>query len=383
MILGVDAQLLCDPNVRGTGIGRMLLELLPELAAQLDEHQLVLFSNYAGLDHLLNGRGRRVPSTWPTASLPGRLVWEQTVLPSLLKREHTQVLFSPSYTSPLAARCPTVVMVPEVAPMFTPRHLRPALRARVRRRLCAAAIQKARAVLTISQYSARRICEAFSAAPCRVHVIRLGSPPQDFVARAAWRLPERVAPPAYLLGGGMIQPRKNLPLLIEAYARIADLVRHDLVLAGPPSWGTAAVRAALERTAVSHRVHFLGAVSDAWLPALYRRATAFVFPSLEEGFGLPVLEAFACGTAVVAARAGAIQEVCGDAALLFDPRDAGQLAGLLLDVIRDPVLRTEYVLRGERRAAAFSWARAARTLRDVLVEAAEVVEAGHASQQRV
>ncbi len=169
----------------------------------------------------------------------------------------------------------------------------------------------------------------------------------------------------YCLFVGNLEPRKNLPTLIQAFAevrrRLAPTGRApQLVLAGTRAWFHAGIFRAVEQHQLGDDVVFTDYVPLADLPALYAGATCFVFPSLYEGFGLPVLEAMAAGAPVVAARAGSIPEVAGDAALLVDAHTPGELAAAIESVLTDPALRERLVLRGRARAAEFEWNAVAR-----------------------
>jgi glycosyltransferase involved in cell wall biosynthesis len=169
----------------------------------------------------------------------------------------------------------------------------------------------------------------------------------------------------YCLFVGNLEPRKNLPRLIEAFAqaraRGAAAVRaHQLVLAGRRGWLYDGIFRAVEAHGLAGEVVLTDYVAPADLPALYAGATCFVFPSVYEGFGLPVLEAMACGTPVIASRVGAIPEVAGDAALLVDNSHAGALAAAIETVVTDEGLRAELAARGRSRVGAFAWDDVAR-----------------------
>ena len=160
-------------------------------------------------------------------------------------------------------------------------------------------------------------------------------------------------PGPYVLSLGSIEPRKNLSTLLAAWPRVADR-RPELTLALAGAANKIYGHIGVD-PATLPRVKLLGYVDDADLPALYGAAEAFVFPSVYEGFGLPPLEAMACGTAVVCSDATALPEVVGDAALLTDPRDADAIADAVVTVTDDPALRRSLADRGRARAAKFSW----------------------------
>lgn len=164
----------------------------------------------------------------------------------------------------------------------------------------------------------------------------------------------------YLLYVGGINARKNIAGLFEAYARVRE--RHpdvQLVVGGKRQWATGPIDTALTRLKLEAHVHFTGYIPDEDLPALYSAAEAFVFPSLYEGFGLPPLEAMACGAPTITSNVSSLPEVVADAALTVDPYDVGALAAAMLRVLGDAALRDDLRRRGVARAAQFSWGRAA------------------------
>lgn len=206
------------------------------------------------------------------------------------------------------------------------------------------AAQGAAAVITISEHARRGIVERLGVLPERVHAISLGVDHERFGVDG----PRRDDLGDYVLYPANAWPHKNHDNLLRAWAGVRDL---SLVLTGQPHG----------RTFDQERVVHLGHVPASDMPALYRGARAVVFPSLFEGFGLPVIEAMACGTPVAASRRGALAEVAGDAAVLFDPIDPKAIAAAVLRAAGDPSLRA----RGLHRAAGFTWERAARAHHDV------------------
>ena len=174
------------------------------------------------------------------------------------------------------------------------------------------------------------------------------------------------AQPPYVLYVGAVEARKDLPTLLRAFARLrAAFPRLTLVVAGRVRFKATDVTQTLAALDIASAVRFTGFVPDEDLPALYGAAAAFCFPSLYEGFGLPVLESMACGTPVVCTRASSLPEVAGGAALLFEPRDDAALAEHLARILSDPSLAEDLRRRGLARAATFSWARTAEATRAV------------------
>jgi alpha-1,3-rhamnosyl/mannosyltransferase len=229
--------------------------------------------------------------------------------------------------------------------------------------------RRADVVITFSEYTRGRYVHHTGADPERVRVIPHGvdarfgivDPVRIEEVRGRHALGDR-----YLLYVGQLSSRKNLVRVLEAYSRIDPGVR--LVCAGPRSRGHETIDAAHRRLELSDRVQFLGPVPDETLPALYAGALAHVLLSLDEGFGLPVLEAFSAGTPVLASNRGAIPEVAGDAAVLVDPTDVDAMSQAMQQLVEDAAHRDDLRRRGKARAAEFTWRRAARATLDVYRE---------------
>ncbi|MBM3460424.1 MAG: glycosyltransferase family 4 protein, partial [Armatimonadetes bacterium] len=175
----------------------------------------------------------------------------------------------------------------------------------------------------------------------------------------------------YVLSLCHIHPRKNLPRLVRAWNRIAGRVPHQLVLVGKQGWGNEELNQAISGASPGHEPVFTGYVADGDLPFLYAAADLFVYPSLYEGFGLPPLEAMACGTPVLTSSVSSLPEVVGDAALLVNPYDEGALARALEELLADSARRRQLSEAGLNRAAGFSWERCARATIQVYREVAQ------------
>jgi glycosyltransferase involved in cell wall biosynthesis len=229
-----------------------------------------------------------------------------------------------------------------------------------------AAARRAHAIVVPSRSTADDLSSATGIDVSRVHVVPLAAadprePPDD----ADGTLRRLDVPQPYLLFVGTLEPRKNLVTLLRAYRRAAAAgIPHALVLAGPPGWGMDALGRELA-VGGPGRVEHTGALTPEDLEVVYRRAWAFVYPSLYEGFGLPVLEAMARGIPVVASNSSSIPEVAGDAAVLVDPRSVDELAGAITRVATDAELAARLSIEGRRRAAGFSWEETARRTLEV------------------
>ncbi len=220
------------------------------------------------------------------------------------------------------------------------------------------------AVITVSEASKADIVRCLQVAPDKIHVIHQGVGPAYRPApaqaveriRARYRLPD-----PYILFVGSADKRKNLAGLLRAVAALKETGRSEwLAVAGPAKRDYPELLPLLQELNLEEEVVFLGFVVEADLPALYSGAALFVFPSLYEGFGLPALEAMACGTPVICSNSSSLPEVVGDAAVTVDPRDIGGLARSMQQVLADAGLRHDLRRRGLARAQGFTWARTAR-----------------------
>jgi glycosyltransferase involved in cell wall biosynthesis len=278
----------------------------------------------------------------------------------------------PDARVPRLGTVPLVATVHDVFSLDSTEYADAAFREKKRRAYADLAARAAR-LLFVSSHARDRFLAHVPVPEERVRVVPHGVDPRfaaaDPAAAAAAR--RRLGlPPEYLLFLGQVSRRKNAVRILEALATLSPSSTPPLVLAGPETHGAEEVREAHARLRLGDRARFLGHVAEADLAALYLGARALVFASLDEGFGLPALEAFACGVPVLASTAGALPETCGDAALLVDPLDAGAIAGGLRRLLDDGALARDLAARGRRRAAAFTWEATARRTLEVYREVA-------------
>lgn len=370
MMLAVDGREFVPGRV--TGIGRFLGGLLHEIARNRPHLQAVVVA----------GRQESIPVAAPhlrVLRLPPRptLYWDQVLLPRVLRQGKATVFFSPYYKAPLRAPCPTVVTIHDLIPVHFPGHRRASSRlfAAAFRRWAAILARRAAAVITDSIHSKRDLLAILGLDAARVHVIPVGVAeefqpdlPAEAVAAAAARYGIHWP---YILAVGNFLPHKNLPRLVEAYSLLPTALRGavHLVLAGNPG-GHGPARPVDRATLIRPGVVLPGFIAPEDLPLLYAGATALVCPSLAEGFGLPVLEAMACGTPVVCARAGALPEVAGDAAVYMDPSDVQSISSGLQRIVEDEGLRCDLAARGLARARLFEARKTAARLADLLEQIA-------------
>jgi glycosyltransferase involved in cell wall biosynthesis len=356
LTLGIDARAAAEVPA---GRGRVVRELLAALAG-LPEAAGVRFRLYAREPWA--GAPSDPALQWVPSSLPDPLWHLVTALRAT--RECDAFLSTNSYLTAWFTRVPTIVLVHDLV-AFVDGASAQSRAARIERATIARAMRRAAGLQCVSEATRSDLIARFPRVAPRAFSVPLAadarfhaaSPDPSILARHDLR------PHRYVLAVGTLEPRKNLPRLISAWTRVDDGIRGDAVLAlvGPRGWDDDATLASA-RAAGS--VRLLGHVPDDDLPALYAGSACFAYPSLYEGFGLPVLEAMAAGSPVVTSSISSLPEVAGDAALLVDPRDEPAITRALERLLADPVLAQELCARGRARAAMFSWERfATETLR--------------------
>lgn len=365
---------------QGAGVGRATREAVTALAARPEPLDLRLFYTpeatpvaRAGERWLaeLADRSERVrvrrlpfPARW-TARLWLRL---RLPLPAELVTGRVDLLLAPDFVAPPTAWARTIVTIHDLSYLAVPQYADPGLR----RYLSGAvprSLRRAAHVVAVSETTRREAIERLGLTPDRVSVVYNGVDPAfrplppatvDEVRRRL-ALPER-----FILTLGTLEPRKNHLGLIQAFAQLQESEPAvSLLVAGRRGWLDEPIFRAVEELGLQASVRFLGGVDDADLPALLNAAAVVAYPSFYEGFGLPPLEAMACGTPVVTSTGGALPEVCGEAALLVDPADTAGLADAIGRALMDRALRTTLRERGLRRAAGFTWANTAAGLVEV------------------
>ena len=306
-------------------------------------------------DPLLATGHEVVQSTWPTLRPPVRIAWEQLVWPWAARG--ADLLHSMAFVTPWVHLRPSIVTVYDLSfvhyPASFPRAQQLYLHSQTRR-----SCRWARQVITISEASKRDIHTLYGVPLERIAVVYPGvderfrplSAEQTAVFRQQNNLPAR-----FVLHVGTLQPRKNIPTLLEAIAQVEDV---PLVLAGGKGWFYEELWAQAEALGIAGRVHFVGYVPDEALPLWYNTADLLVMPSLYEGFGMPIVEAMACGTPVITAEVSAMPEAGGTAARYFAPHDAAGLAAQIRTVWHDAGLAAALRQQGLAQAARFSWVRA-------------------------
>jgi glycosyltransferase involved in cell wall biosynthesis len=300
-------------------------------------------------------------SRWPTGRAPVRVLWEQFIQPWALRRIGADLVHGPVFVGPLLAPCPVVVTIHDLSFIRFPDLFRPANRLylTVLTRLSA---RRARRLIAVSTHAAAESTRLLGVPSDRIDVVYHGVDPVFRplpAAEIADFRQRRGLPKRFVLFVGTLEPRKNLVRLVEAFARVRDgQVR--LVLAGGRGWLTDELFATVEVLGLGEEVVFPGYVVNDELPLWYNAATVLAYPSVYEGFGLPVLEAQACGTPVLTSNTSSLPEAAGDAALMVDAYDVDALAAGLNRLLTDEPLWHQLRERGLAHAEQFSWPRTAQ-----------------------
>jgi glycosyltransferase involved in cell wall biosynthesis len=371
-----NAHLLAgDASYRSAGISVYIESLLREFSgADYGMFLRVLLSKGAGslaLPAQLGAPGSPTTTAAMHAQIPTRhawqrVLWEQIVLPVKLGQMHADLLHAPAFVGPLAARCPTVVTVHDLSFLRYPQFFRRGNRLYLGT-LTGVACRRAAAVIAVSEFTAQEVHRLLGVPKSRIFTVyhgvapRFRRLPEEEVARFRR---ERGLPERFILFFGTLEPRKNLIRLVRAFARLRDPHLH-LVLAGAKGWFYEAVFAEVERLELGDRVHFTGYVPVEDQTFWYNAADAFAYVSIYEGFGMPVLEALACGTPTVTSTTTSLPEAGGPGVMLVSPEDEDAIAAALHSVLTDATARGSMREAGLHHAAGFSWAAAARGTAEV------------------
>jgi glycosyltransferase involved in cell wall biosynthesis len=368
MHIAINAHLLAHTqSFRRAGVSFYIEQLLHHLADADTHHRYTVYTT-RGLDAAelgLPARFRVRPSRLPTINPRVRIPWEQFVAPLLLRQIGADLFHGTLNVIPLACPVPGVVTVHDLAFIRFPHTFRSYNRTYLDM-ATRMSVKRAARICAVSEHTKREVVGLLGVPPERVVVTpnaaRQHFHPPDPAALAAFRQRHSL-PEQFVLYVGTLEPRKNLVTLLEAYAEVAHSSAAPLIVGGGRGWLFEPIFARLEALGLRERVHFIGYIDEEELPLWYAAATLFVFPSFYEGFGMPPLEAMACGTPVVTSNTTSLPEVVGDAGLMVSPSSADELAAAIVRLLDDADLRADLRERGLRRARAFSWhTSAARTL---------------------
>lgn len=341
---------------RRRGIGEYVYQVLSRLGPKARPYELLLFGDQSLDSEVASQFGRWYPVIRLAA--PNFFVWEQVVFPRAASRHGAQFVHGTANIGPLCSPVPLVLTVHDVIEWHRGRSfpselpLRHRLSRLYRMNALRLLAPRARLIFTVSQHSAQEIQDTFhlDGRTLRVTPLAAKGPAGDATGQPA--------PGPYLLMLGALDARKNLRGVLTALG-LCQQGDIRLEVVGLEGRALGLAQAWANSLGVSHRVRFRPMVDEGQLEALYQGARAFLYPSFDEGFGLPVLEAMQYGCPVVASSRGALPEVAGEAALYVDPADPGQIAAAMDRLWQDQELRLDLAQRGRMRAAEFSWERTA------------------------
>jgi glycosyltransferase involved in cell wall biosynthesis len=371
MRIGIDATPLPENPV---GAGIYIIQLIRALDKLNKEHELVIFAH---------PMGRSLIDIQPSPTLEWvdvkekspamRLLWEQTRLPILAKRQGIDLLHSLHYTSPLALPCKSIVTFHDMT-FF----LFPELHTRVKKHFFPFAIrmsaQRAEKLIAVSESTRRdsmcilnippeKIITAPNGISQKFHPISNQEKLEE--CRRKFNLQGE-----FILYVGLLEPRKNLPLLLTAYKKLNQVTDPPpLVIVGRKGWGQEEIERQLDELDIAERVHFTGYVPDSDLPIVYNLATVFVYPSIYEGFGFPPLEAMACGTPVITTAVSSMPDHVGKAGILVPPNDEETLVQAMKLIIEDKALQKQLSIEGRQQAKKFTWEQTAKITLEIYNQA--------------
>ena len=370
MRIGIEAQRIFRPKKHGMDI--VILEVLKQLQHLQSADEFFVYAQPdSDTKTLTNGHNINLQMAGP-ASYP---VWEQKVLPASVKKDKVKLLHCTSNTAPVTVKVPLVVTIHDIIYlekwMIREGSWYQRFGNLYRRWNVPKIADRAEMIITVSDYERERIIDGLHIKPERVRTIYNAcgthfTPERDSVKLKAFKekmnLPDR-----FILFLGNTDPKKNLPNVIRALGIIHSKGKLDFKLV-MPDFGRDGLLNILKQQHNEHLVDHImltGYIPNNELPDLYRLAEIFLYPSLRESFGIPILEAMACGTPVITSNTSAMPEVAGKDALLVDPLKAEQIAETILQLLNNDTLRKNTVAYGIQRAASFSWSKTAKEVVDV------------------
>ncbi len=362
MRIAIDGRYIQDQY---HGVGRYIYELTVQLASLYAQVEWLVFyhPDYINTRFDLEWLGAKPNVTLIAAELPLFRPRHQLLWPKLLREHRIDLFHTPFFDAPWLTSCPVVVTIHDLIfdryPQFMPQ---PYLRS-IYHLLTTVSVRKSARILTVSQATKQDLCDFYALDPSKISVtpeaaagnFRPSNEDEMMCVRQNYGVSGR-----FVLTVGTMRPQKNIPVLIRAFAQIASQTDANLVLAGrADSRWPDKITPLIKNLHLEERVVQLGHVEEADLPMLYSAAEVFAFPSIIEGFGLPVLEAMACGTAVVVSDRTSLPEVVGDAGLLIPAQDVDELAKALLKLLSESNYRQMLAHQAHKRAHEYTWERTA------------------------
>jgi len=354
------------------GIGRMTFELIRHLGIIDKENQYYLFfhRDYPKIEEVLSPNFKKYIIHFKTGFIPLKVFWHEVLIPYHCKKLKVDVFHQPNFISARKGSFKKIVTIHDLSTKIYPEQ-KPFNVRWYYNMYVSNTIKKADIIMADSENTKKDIIRYYNVDKEKIKVVYPGV--MDYFreindknllnkVRDKYKLPEE-----YIFFVGTIEPRKNLVRLLKAFSEVIKGVNKSifLVIAGYKGWLTKPFFKMLNALGISEKVLLLGYVNEEDLPALYNSAKIFVFPSIYEGFGIPPLEAMACGTPVIASNASSIPEVVGDSAILVDPYDEKMLANEIINLLKDNNLQKELSEKGLKRAKLFSWEKMAKEVLEI------------------
>jgi len=364
MHIGLNAHLLSSSrSYRAAGINWYIYNLLRCLASDDNRHRYTVFLRDKEARGAFPGLKAKMTSL-PTVNPAVRILWEQLVQPVHLLQEGIDLLHSLAFVQPVFLPCAGIVTIYDLSFILFPQRFQPWRRLYLKWGT-RYSVRSARRIIAISASTKQDIINLLGVPEDKVDVVPCGVD-QDFQPIENGRLlndlrKKRHLPERMLLFVGTIEPRKNLTTLLKSYALLRKQVQTPpLVIGGPKGWHHQEVFTLAQELGLQESVIFPGYIPREELTLWYNAADCFIYPSLYEGFGLPPLEAMACGTPVITSSTSSLPEVVGEAGILVSPDSVEEIAEAMQSVLTDAELRADMRRKGLSRARTFSWQRAAR-----------------------
>ena len=376
MRIAINAHLVAfNKTYRQAGVSKYTELLINNLAAlDHDDEFIIYIGNGERPDSFANAENFTIKaSPLPTIKPQVRIGWEQGLAPAVLLRDRPTLLHCPVNVVPLASPCPTILTIHDLGFVRFPERYKAAKRIYLRT-LTTLSAHRASHIITDAESVRREVVELLGIKPERVTAIPLGvadyfKPESDRARLEQFRL-EKKLPARFVLYLGTLEPRKNLPLLLRGFARFRDeqpaiAQGLGLVLGGAKGWLYEDIFRLVNELGLADCTTFPGYINEAELPLWYNIAECFVYPSIYEGFGLPPLEAMACGVPVITSNTSSLPGVVGQAGLMVGPDDIDGMAQALNAILADPNRRQQLAAQGIEQARKFNWPDTARRTLEV------------------
>jgi glycosyltransferase involved in cell wall biosynthesis len=367
--MNIGINMMVVPSAR-TGIGTYAVNLVEQLLKLDGENRYFIFITGDLPLENVNSERHHIINVCQNKSWIRRILAEQFILPFLVKKYKIDLLHSVAFSCPAIKLCKSVLTIHDLAYRVFPETVLKSRRIyyNLMFPLYAAISDK---IITVSENTKKDVIRYFHIPEDRINTVLLGVSGQ---LRQEDSIDTRTVLSGlgitgeYLLYIGSLEPRKNLVRLLQAFALVREEVNIKMVIVGPKGWMYDDIFSSAAATKHKEDIIFTGRVEDADLPKLYSQTNAFIFPSLYEGFGLPALDAMACGAPVIASDTSSLREVCGDTAVYVDPFEVESISESILMLLKDDRRREELKLKGLERSRQFSWEKTARMTLEVYKE---------------